>query len=410
VSARGPLLGLALAAVALASCSGAASSPTRSAHQSSTTSAPTTSTLGTTSTTLPPTTTTTTPAPSPTQLVEDLTWVSDTHGWALVDTPNCGQSTCTEVLTTTDGGTAWSQIGTIAASSSLCTGCGTLDVTHIRFANDLDGYAFDPNLFVTTDGGTTWSQESGPFVEAVEPAGADVMRVSYSHSGCPGPCDLTIQEAPAGASNWDTVNGPIQGDAVQLVRQGADNAYVAVFQNPAGGAGSAHAMLMISHNGGTSWTDRADPCGVVGGNEYDTSAIAAAPSSVVTILCSERGGTQRSFVAVSTNGGTTFTSQPLVAPADTFTNIAATSAVSVFLGGTAPATGAESAQWVLLASTDGGQSWQQVASQTGQAEQYFPGASFLGFESATVGRWVGYPYDIWETTDGGSTWVRQSAA
>ena len=121
------------------------------------------------------------------------------HGWALVGQGTCGQTTCADVLTTTDGGSVWHQIGSIAATLSDCVGCGTPGVSHIRFANDLDGYAFGPDLFVTTDGGVTWSQENGPYVAALEPAGGTVMRVAYTETGCPGPCDLTIQTAPAGS-------------------------------------------------------------------------------------------------------------------------------------------------------------------------------------------------------------------
>lgn len=406
MKARMFFLGAALCAVVMASCSQGASSPTHSARSTSTSSVPH---ISPATTTPPPpassTTTTTQPSP-PTQLVEDLTWVSATHGWALVDTPNCGQPTCTAVLTTTDGGAAWSQVGTIAATSTVCEGCGTPGVTHIRFANDLDGYAFDPSLFVTTDGGVTWSQESGPFVAALEPAGTNVMRVSFPSTGCPGPCNIDVQEAPAGSSAWRTIGGPYQGDAVQFVRQGTGDAYLALFGHTAGGAESAHTTLMITRNGGTTWSVRADPCGDVGGTEYDTTAIAAAPSSVVTALCSERGGTQRAYVAVSTDGGADFVSRPLVAVADPFDVIAATSATSLFLG-TGPSASTGLAHWTLLASSDGGQTWHQAATQTGTVGPYFPSQGFLGFENTAVGRWVGYPYDIWETNDGGSTWVNQ---
>jgi photosystem II stability/assembly factor-like uncharacterized protein len=49
-------------------------------------------------------------------------------------------------------------------------------------------------------------------------------------------------------------------------------------------------------------------------------------------------------------------------------------------------------------------------SETGQAQLFFPTEPFLGFENTTVGRWVGDPYHLWETTDGGVHWVKQAIA
>src|ERR1700677_1529766 len=234
------LASLACLARLLAACT-RASPPSHATGRSNAT--PTTAANAVPTTTAPPTTTTTRPPVAPTTEVappvpevEDLTWVSDTHGWALVGQGTCGQTTCADVLTTTDGGSVWHQIGSIAATLSDCVGCGTPGVSHIRFANDLDGYAFGPDLFVTTDGGITWSQENGPYVAALEPAGGTVMRVAYTGTGCPGPCDLTVQTAPAGTDGRRSPTKPCQADAVHLVRQGPDDAYVAVFENPAGGA------------------------------------------------------------------------------------------------------------------------------------------------------------------------------
>lgn len=401
---------LALVAFTLTACSGAIAPPARSSGSPSSASAPSTSAVSTT--TQPPETTTTTQAPQPqAPQVEDLTWVSDTHGWAMVERQNCGQPTCTDVLTTTDGGSTWTQIGSIPATAPACTGCDTIGVSGIRFANDLDGYAFGPDLYVTTDGGVTWTQKAIPNVAALEPAGANVMRVMYTHTGCPGPCDLAVQVAAAGSSSWQTLTPPFQADGVQLVRQGTEDAYVAAFQNPAGGAGSAHATLMISHDGGVTWSSRPDPCGVVGGDEYDTSDVAAAPPSVVVVLCRDRLQFTNTFVALSTDGGATFTAQPLIPGDQEGDQIAATSATSIFLSDSvAAATG--TTQYSLLSSDDGGRSWQQAASDWAQnvGDPPPPDSPFLGFESASVGRWVAGTNDVWQTSNGGVSWARQSVA
>jgi photosystem II stability/assembly factor-like uncharacterized protein len=395
---------LAVLAILLSSCTG--TGPARG-HSASPATAPRSATPSTTTTTTPPPTGT----PPPVPLVEDLTWVSNSHGWALVDQPKCGQPTCLKVLTTTDGGTTWSQIGSIATTASECAGCGGPSVSSIRFANDLDGYAFGPALFVTTDGGVTWTWQDGPFVAALEPAGSNVMRIAYTQTGCPGPCDLTIQSAPAGGTAWTTLHAPIQGDAVQLVRQGTADAYVATFENPAGGAQDEHGTLTISRNGGTTWSTRPDPCGEVDGAEYDTAAIAAASPSVLAVLCRDRMQPQNMSLALSSDGGTSFTMGPLIpgAPLAAVDQLAATSASAVFLGFSTPV-GTGTTQYSLLASDDGGRSWYQSTSETGEEVGTSPPpGTFLGFESAAVGRWVVAGNDLWQTTDGGAQWVQEPA-
>jgi hypothetical protein len=397
------LAALASLAVLVAACTGT-SPPSHATGRSSAT--PTTTAPPTTTTTQPPGAPTTQVAP-PGPLVEDLTWVSDTHGWALVGQGTCGQTACADVLTTTDGGSVWNQIGSIAATLSDCVGCGTPGVSHIRFANDLDGYAFGPDLFVTTDGGITWSQEDGPYVAALEPAGGTIMRVAYNGTGCPGPCDLTIQTAPAGADVWRSLTTPFQGDAVQLVRQGLDDAYVAVFENPAGGAGSAHATLMISDDDGATWSTRADPCVDVGGDEYDTAALAAAPGPALAVLCQDRFQQLNVYVAVSLDGGAQFVQRPLIPAVSGSEELAMTSASSIFVAfSSSPGTG--TTQYILLSSADGGGSWQQAASDTEESagNPPPPDSTFLGFESSLVGRWVVGGDILWQTADGGGQWVR----
>jgi hypothetical protein len=70
----------------------------------------------------------------------------------------------------------------------------------LRFASAEVGYAFDPDLVMTTDGGKTWEGQPGRHVAALEPAGGDVMRVGYTHTGCPGPCDVMIERADPGSA------------------------------------------------------------------------------------------------------------------------------------------------------------------------------------------------------------------
>jgi photosystem II stability/assembly factor-like uncharacterized protein len=407
---KGRALAVVALAVLFAGCSGAVSSQARSPAPPAPASAPPHISHPTTTTQTPDGATRLPPA-STTPVVEDLTWVSDTHGWALVEGHGCGQTICDDVLTTTDGGTDWDRIGVVPAPPDGCAECASPGVSHIRFANDLDGYAFGPDLFVTTDGGAVWSGEPGPSVVDLEPAGADVMRVTSPSSGCPGPCAPSVQEAAAGSDVWRTLTPPFSGDVatVQLVRQGPDDAYVAVY--PDDMSGVAQATVMISRDDGLTWDDRADPCGEVDGHPIEMHALAAAPGAVLAALCVGQAEGQPAFVAISVDGGRDFVPGTFIpgSGSDSFDTIAATSASGLVLG-TGGLGGPGVEHYALLASRDGGRTWSQVANESGPAErnQPAPDNGFLGFESSTVGRWVGYPDDIWETTDGGRRWTRQS--
>src|SRR5439155_23322940 len=74
------------------------------------------------------------PPPQQGIAVKDLTWISSSRGWALLEN---------DLRTTPDGGQTWSPVGQPPAATGL------------RFANANIGYAFGPGLSMTTNGGKT---------------------------------------------------------------------------------------------------------------------------------------------------------------------------------------------------------------------------------------------------------------
>jgi photosystem II stability/assembly factor-like uncharacterized protein len=387
-----------LAALALSACTGSAvpratkTTSTRAVTRRTVT--PTTTPTGGVTATTHPTTTTTSPTGT---IIEGLTWISDTQGWALTVPSGCPSRGCTStVMETLNGGISWVALGTIPDGSH------EVPVSDIRFANSNDGYAFGPDLYQTTDGGQSWTAEPGPDVASLEVAGANVIRVSYASSGCPGPCGIQVERAPIGGQVWTPLYSypsDMEVGAVQMVLWSPDDIYVVTFENPAGGAPDAQSSLLISHDGGATWSQRSDPCGYSGTTENDTTAIAAAADDVVGVICVPRYYGP-DFVDISGDGGSTFAASVPLPAGLQFKLLALTSEESIFAATYADTGDSQ----LLVASHNGGSSWQQVATEPPIAPPQYGYQGFLGFESPDVGRWIGNPLSLWTTTDGGSVW------
>ena len=351
----------------------------------------------------------------------DLTWISDSHGWVLSLSDTCVQEPCIGVATTLDGGNSWTPVGAphacvrgvnsaaVRRPGSVDT-CSSPSVSTIRFANASEGFLFGPDLFVTHDGGNTWTQSDGPMVDALEVAGSTAVRVSHTRTGCPGACDWSVERAKVGTNDWQTLSVPAisQHVSARLVRQGAADIYAAFGGNPAGGAGTAQSDVLISHDGGDTWTSRSDPCGFTGTDENDLNGLAAAPNHVVAALCYPRLGQPTSvpFVVTSHDGGATFGApQPLPTNASPAL-IAAASATDLVVSASRIVDSAVTEHSVLV-SHDGGATWTTAANETGPTRVSIA-TQFLGFESATTARWIGSTPTIWTTTDAGDRWTAQT--
>jgi photosystem II stability/assembly factor-like uncharacterized protein len=336
-----------------------------------------------------------------------LTWVSNDQGWALGTTPNCAGQRCVEIMGTTDGGIEWSPVSELhdCLLEAAPVGCpaGVMQLSEIRFATSELGYAYasDGGPFaLTTDGGQSWTVQTGRQASAIEVGSGTAVRVSFSESGCPGPCDWSIDAAALGGSNWQTLYTPPtwgnHGNVV-LLRQGASDVYVSFLGDPASGAGDQQAQIVVSTDDGWYWTVRADPCAGSAGQRYVDRGLTSAPNGIVVALCVRRDGLGPEAVAVSSDCGASFGPLAMIPESDhsQFTEIAATTAQHLF----AAIPGA-----ILIASTNGGQSWHTAVAVSGQLPADATTSTFLGFESPEVGRWVGAPGTMWGTTDGGATW------
>ncbi len=284
-------------------------------------------------------------------------------------------------------------------------GCpaGVPQVSQIRFATPDIGYAFASDggpYSLTTNGGLSWQEQSGRQASAIKVAYGTAIRVSFSHSGCPGPCDWSIDQAAVGQSAWQTLYVPpstFNHGQVVLLRQGPKDIYAAFLGNAAGGtAGGQAAQLAVSTNRGASWTVAPDPC-TAADPSYGARAFAAAPGGVLIALCENSSGS-RAAVEVSTDSGAKFgPMEPLPRlKSGAYSELAAVNQNLLL----AAAPGVE-----LVQSTDSGRHWRVVVQLKTHPLASTPMSTFLGFESPMVGRWVGPPNTLWTTTDGGLSWT-----
>jgi hypothetical protein len=390
----------ALPAVAAAAVAGVVLAVVGIENYHSTSAPPATSQGGspqpTSATVTPPSTATSGPPVNAADLTDikvlDLTFVSDDEGWALASARCLLDYTkrCTALLHSTDGEHWTSMPGATFNVPGVSAGCSIESpncVTNLRFANTDVGYAFGPSAFyMTADGGQTWRQQQGGAV-ALETFDQNVIRVTSTGTGCPMWCNVQVETSGIRSTTWMPVKlgGSIPGFGVELSR-GARDSYLLFPGHIAGGETRATAVLYRSTDDGRNWTVSPEPCPQTT-RENDGAAIAAAPDGRVSVLCTVRG-TNRWYVATSTDHGADFTARPGVVPPAAAGNL---------LTGD-PATVLIAANDGTALSTDGGATWQPVADVTGQV-------TFAGFESKQVGRLVTENRVIWTTRDGGRTWT-----
>jgi photosystem II stability/assembly factor-like uncharacterized protein len=322
--------------------------------------------------------------------VLDLTFVSENEGWAL-GSANCfhGPGKCVVLLHTLDGRTWKTMTTTPFNVPGVAAGCKTRCVQNVRFANPDVGYVFGPDaLLMTTDAGKSWQLQDGGAI-ALETLDNNVIRVTSSHFGCPGPCDVRVETAAIGSDSWtpSDLSTELAGTGGALLSRGGHDAYLLMTRNPAGGASDETSTLYRSTDDGRTWIKSGEPCPQTG-HEVDSTAIAGGGDDRVSALCMNRLAPQRPQVVVSEDAGAHFSLAQGKAPLE---------AANLLAGD--PNTVLVAAGVGMARSVDGGRIWHIVRDVKGNV-------TFVGFESETVGRAVTDGNTIWTTQDGGKSWSR----
>jgi hypothetical protein len=341
-------------------------------------------------------------------VVVDSSWISDRAGWVLGGR-GCEHSGCSIIVRTIDGGGHWT---TVAAPRAFVPakrafprlGCPPADcVEHIRFATSRIGFAFGPSSFETTDGGRSWHKEAG-LVSDVEISSGRMFRLAFPNTGCPGPCDVHVESASIGSTEWKRAPLPAtSGVRFALALEGS-HVYFVQYGNPVGGANDAHTSFSRSTDSGKTWANFEDPCGSGPRGEDDTIDVATSPGGGFIILCEARLSPETAlFLRRSGDGGAAFGPRRSIPipkgqgvqhiSAGNFTTIA------VSFMGDGPAS--------LMMSRDGGSTWTRSLNAEGAGTNEQLGG-FLGFEDARTARAAFDTRYLWSTFDGGRTWRRSA--
>jgi hypothetical protein len=276
------------------------------------------------------------------------------------------------------------------------------DVSEIRFADPLDGWAFGPGLWATHNGGASWQQVNlGGSVVSLETAGGYVDAVvspCQRDSQCTGALRLEQARATSGpftailTGPGGQVGGTVTSDlslqpAVGFALLGYGMTAASTYLYATGNLASPH-----------GWNRFPDPCAAAGA-QVELSSFIAPNSTLLYTLCTGNAaaGSTEKFAVVTDDGHSSVAGAPplagdggMLAATATGTLVLATASAASFLD----------------RSTDGGRTWATV----GSFDDGGIGFNDLGFTSDTQGVVIhGLPEEggidqLLMTHDAGAAW------
>jgi hypothetical protein len=305
--------------------------------------------------------------------ISELTW------WVLTPAP-CTfvgeKAPCGEILRTVDGGRNFIGIQAPHATLTGYPSAPTSGYAQIRFADMQDGFAYGPSLYATHDGGSAWHPvDVGGTVSDLAISAGEAYAVVGTSSG------TKLMHSPVGSDDWTAL--PAAGDVSEgLWVHGSD---VLVQSGIAGTESGIGNDLMISHDGGASFTSYPSPSPGLGCEFAETDP------AVIWAHCATG---MESGVWLSTDGGQSFGSEGGPGSLPNSALFAAASDTVAVVG-----------YQQLYRTADGGATYTPV----GPAD--VTSWSYLGFTDATHGIALGFvggtaqsDEQLYYTTDGGLTY------
>lgn len=302
-----------------------------------------------------------------------VTWVSTTQGWALGTAP-CASPPCTSMVRTTDGGATWK--GVPAPRTELYSPPADSGVSKVRFADEVNGWVYGPELWVTHDGGGTWRRQ--------ETLGGPTMSLEAS---------LGVVYAVVGASTGRVFTSDV--DADQWRGLGAADVFPFAGLALQGGTGyvmGADGTVRALSAAGSE--RRGAPCAPA------TPALAVAGPGIVAVCVTGAAlGSSTKVLMVSLDGARTWKAAGSPPNGGQPSAVAASSFSSVVV---AAASGAS----YLYRTEDGGATWTTVHTEPDGGA----GIADLGFTTPSQGVVIfganTRDSHLLATTDAGMTWTR----
>jgi len=231
--------------------------------------------------------------------VLDLSFLDRDHGFALVAIRG-GESPGLAVRRTRDGGRTWS-----ADRAVWDPGV----VHHVRFTTTTLGWAFGPGLFVTRDGGRSWKrQHPGETVVSVAVSGPSVwaLLADCTQSRCH---RVSLRISTDAGAAWHGARLPsgLSGPDLQMERRGSTGWILS-----SGDTTSKQSRLVVTHDGGSSWSALDNPClarvdqaGTTIGPFVFEEHLSAVDPSTLWLMClvEPAGGSTFGRLFVSSDGG-----------------------------------------------------------------------------------------------------------
>jgi hypothetical protein len=313
------------------------------------------------------------------------------------------------VVGTSNGGNAWTALGTLAAPLTNEDATGVMEVV---FADALHGWAYGPALWATNDGGLTWQQQASPAGSGlpVMALAGDAQAVYVAVSACQFGQGLTgcksratLWRTTPGAGTWTQVSVKLPVTIQATLAVHGPVAYLGI---PAI-ATATGADAFVATVDGQRWSVRPDPCSPADG-EY-LSSIAPWSDTNVALLCQENIGFGKAAKRVVRSGDTaqTTTSAGVLPDYGIISQLTAapdgTLLVASYSIGSWIYRNAGGETWTTSEDLgDGGLGWNDIA---------LP-ANGLGFvihgPAACCGGFG--PGELWKSGDGGVTWRQTEVA
>jgi photosystem II stability/assembly factor-like uncharacterized protein len=332
------------------------------------------------------------------ELFSDPVFVDSTEGFALARLDVAGVAT-ERLAASSDSGAHWRIRGAAFPVA------GTF--TTLLFTDASMGYVFGPaGLVVTRDGGEHWAQAplTGE-VERVIPAYGDTWATLTTCGGAPGAplsCPVGLWVSTDQGRTWSATPAapPLEegsGGGAVLARIDTAEAYLLTWGSPDSG-------LVLTTDGGASWSRVADPCE----GSWSVEDMAALENGFIWLICGAQTtefGEPKS-VYLSLDGGATWQ----LAASTGFAPGSLVPVGKIPLAGEVSqlATVSPSQAWVglggvgLIVTTDAGHRWSIVPGVDASPSATQVGVTFIPSASGPI-------HDGWALAFGNAVWRTENA-